>query len=132
MEDNASKRSHSNLVNDNVNGGNDDYDQYQRDEEMPLEGNNGAMIETDNDVDTGVNTAALQVNTKMNDKNIDVTETTDSLAQADTVVRDNNNQPYRSTMEDIQNINKMTVKELREELGKRGLLKKGNKLEARS
>ena len=67
-------------MNDNVNGGNNDYDQYQREEDMPLEGNNGAMIETDNDVDTGVNAEAAQVNTEMTDESIDVTNATNPVA----------------------------------------------------
>ena len=91
MQDNASKRSHSTIVNDNVDGANDDYDQYQREEEMPLEGNNGAMIETDNEVDTGVYAAAAQVNTEMIDKSIDVTNTTNPVVQTDNVIGGDDN-----------------------------------------
>ena len=118
MQDNSSKRSHSEIGKDNVNGSNDDYDQYQREEDIPLEGNNGAMIDTNNEVEAGDHTAAAQVNTEMIDKSIDITNATNTVVQTDNVIGGDNNQPNRSLIPEIHNISTMTLKELREELGK--------------
>jgi hypothetical protein len=110
MQDISSKRSHSKIGKDNVNGANDDYDQYQREEEMPLEGNNGAMIDTDNEVETWDYAVAAQVNTEMIDTSIDVTNTTNTVVQTDNVIGGDDNQPNRSLMQYTHNISKITIK----------------------
>ena len=61
-----------------------------------------------------------------------ITNTKNTLVQIDHVIRGNNKKPNRSLMPEIRNICTMMLKELKDELGKRGLVKKGNKLEVKN
>ena len=48
MNNISSKRSHSDIYNNDGNGPNEIYDNYQRDDDMPLEGHAGSIIDVHN------------------------------------------------------------------------------------
>ena len=90
------------------------------------------IIDTHNQFETEDHVTDIEVNTGMMDGSIYITNTTNTVVQTYNVIGSDDNQPNRSLMPEIHNISTMALKKLREELGKMGIVKKGNKLEAKN
>ena len=70
MNDNSSKRSHSDRESKDGNDDNENYDHYHRDKDMPLEGHARAMIDISNQVENEAHATVTEVNTNMVDGSI--------------------------------------------------------------